>query len=616
MSWLYSLVFAGMLFAGGPDRLPSAAVTNVASPAPAASRDETERIERSFAISPNGRVSVANVNGSITVNAWDRSEVRIVAIKSADTKERLADVEIKIDARPDRVAIETDHGRNGQVWRQADRVVVDYQIDAPRGAVLNEIETVNGSVTVADFTNVVKISTVNGSVKATNLRGTASLSTVNGEVAADFDRLEPASKVSLSSVNGRVSLTIPSDANATVKADSVNGPISNDWGLPVRKGQYVGRDLYGRIGSGEVQIKLDSVNGPLAIKRRSDGRSLSPATNLLNQKPADDWDDEAVAGGVEPGAVVSARERAKLRSEIRKAQAEVRREMAKVDREALKQAAAVLDDKKIGEQIRAGLEQQRAALAGVREAMFAPGVPRVVSKSGTFAVKGVPKITVEAKGCSVRVRGWDKPEVKYAVTQYSSRPTGAPINVSDQHSDSAVTIKVLNTAVESPLGVGQSDLTGTRVDVFVPRRSNLKISSDGEIRLDGVTGDIEVAGTNEAINIRDSGGKLTLSNVDGIARVVGFTGDVEARSSDGDIYLEGDLSSIDARSGDGEVILTLPESANLTITSNTEVRSEGLRLVRREDAAWQLGTGVGPKYRFNFSEGRLVVRGLGLLASN
>ena len=65
----------------------------------------------------------------------------------------------------------------------------------PRGAMLNEIETVNGSVTVSNFTNIIKISAVNGSVKATNIRGTASLSTVNGEVIADFDRLESGTKV-------------------------------------------------------------------------------------------------------------------------------------------------------------------------------------------------------------------------------------------------------------------------------------------------------------------------------------------------------------------------------------------------------------------------------------
>ena len=79
----------------------------------------------------------------------------------------------------------------------------------------------------------------------------------------------------------------------TVKADSLNGNITNDFGLPVNKGKYVGRNLYGRLGGGDVQIKLSSVNGGLAIGRRNDGRSLSPATNLLPEKGKDDdWDSD------------------------------------------------------------------------------------------------------------------------------------------------------------------------------------------------------------------------------------------------------------------------------------------------------------------------------------
>ena len=100
----------------------------------------------------------------------------------------------------------------------------------------------------------------------------ADLSTVNGEVFADFDRLAAGSKIALETVNGRVTLTIPSDSSADVKAESVNGSITNDFGLENRKGKYVGNSLHGRLGNGDVTIKLESVNGQLAVKRKNDGR--------------------------------------------------------------------------------------------------------------------------------------------------------------------------------------------------------------------------------------------------------------------------------------------------------------------------------------------------------
>ncbi|MEO6333521.1 MAG: DUF4097 family beta strand repeat-containing protein, partial [Pyrinomonadaceae bacterium] len=262
MSWLYSLVFAGLLFSSNGE--PFADQLQVTS-APVAAvdlvvADEIEKFEQTYPLAKNGNVSVSNVNGSITVEAWDRDEVKLEATKIADSKESLADVDIKVESTPDSFSVDAVY----KSWKWNDKrnenhnrkLVVEFRLFVPRAAVLNEIETVNGSVTVSNFTNITKISAVNGSVNATNLRGAANLSTVNGQVIADFDRVEGNTRINLSTVNGTVSLVVPSDMNATIKADSLNGNITNDFGLPMRKGQYVGRDLFGRVGTGEAQIKL------------------------------------------------------------------------------------------------------------------------------------------------------------------------------------------------------------------------------------------------------------------------------------------------------------------------------------------------------------------------
>ena len=206
MSWLYSLVFAGLLFSSGPNTTP---INNPSGDGDAivtqSKVDETERIEKTFPLNANGRVSLSNVNGSITLTAWDRNEVRLVAVKTAENKEYLADVDIKIDARPEYLSIETDYGDwkyksdSGQ-WknRRNGNVTVTYELTIPRGAVLNEIETVNGDVTLSKFTNLSKISTVNGDVHATNLRGTANLSTLLAHDVQDSSPMTlPAGQVHL-----------------------------------------------------------------------------------------------------------------------------------------------------------------------------------------------------------------------------------------------------------------------------------------------------------------------------------------------------------------------------------------------------------------------------------
>src|SRR5215217_6847861 len=116
MSWLYSLVFAGLLFSSDNPQSVLSSHRNMAreSAAVIVVGDETEKFEQSYALSKNGNVSVSNVNGSILVEAWDRDEVRLEAIKTADSKETLADVEIKISSTPDSFSVEADY--KGWKW--------------------------------------------------------------------------------------------------------------------------------------------------------------------------------------------------------------------------------------------------------------------------------------------------------------------------------------------------------------------------------------------------------------------------------------------------------------------------------------------------------------------
>ena len=198
MSWLFTMIFAGLMVSSNGTGVSPNLENNyqkAAAPAVVQTQDETERFEQTYPLNANGRVSISNVNGSITVEAWDRNEVKLAYVKTADTKERLADVEIRIDAKQDAFKVETDYGNwrdkgNWDKGRNMGRLQVEFRLMVPRGAALNEVETVNGSVTVSNFVNLTKISAVNGNVNASNLRGTANLSTVNGQVMADFDRLE------------------------------------------------------------------------------------------------------------------------------------------------------------------------------------------------------------------------------------------------------------------------------------------------------------------------------------------------------------------------------------------------------------------------------------------
>ncbi len=620
MSWIFTIVFSGLLFTSNQG-LTTTENKPVVSDVPTTTVvkfDETDRFEQTYPLAANGKVSVSNVNGSITAEGWDRNEVKLVAIKTADTKEHLADVEVKIDARADSFSVETDYGnwKNGaNRWREHGKLTVDYQLMIPRGAVLDEIETVNGSVTITNFNNATKASAVNGTVKASNLSGNANLSTVNGEVVVDFSSLDQGSKISLGTVNGKVNLTLPSDANATLKVDSLNGNISNDFGLPVRKGKYVGRDLYGRLGTGDVRIKMDSVNGDVKILKQNDGKNASPVTNLLPQKDKDDEDWDSDSGPFLSGGAISRADRENIRKEIVRANVDAKKamadaqqaielaqpEIAKATAEGLKQAAEVMKSEVVQKAMKDSLRQQKAVLARMSDIAFFPSMPRVERKSDSFAVKGVPKVSVETRGCAIKVTGWDQSEVKYSVTQLTAGPASEPVNITETHSDSGVTLNVK----------ADDNLQRTRIEIFVPKKSNLVINTDSEIRVDGISGTIDLTGEDGAINVRDSDGKLSVANSEGRIRVIGFKGEVQTKTGDGATMLEGDFDKVTAKADSGEIILTLPETASAIIKSrSSDTRIEGLPLgvtkQKDENREYRLG---GGGHLFDLStDGQVVLR--------
>lgn len=588
--------------------------------------DETERFEQSYPLNPNGKVRVSNINGSITVEAWDRSEVRLEVTKIADSKETLSNVEIRIDSKPEYFEVETDYNnwnRNNKNWNSSRRLEVQFRLSVPRTAFLDEIETVNGSVTVSNFTNYTKISAVNGSVKATNLRGTAKLSTVNGSTNADFDLLQPSSKINLSTVNGTVNLTIPSDANATVKADTVNGSIKNDFGLPVRKGKYVGRDLYGKIGTGETEIKLNSVNGGLSITRKNDGRNQNPVINLLPEKRNDDndWDDDSDSvSQTEKMNRDIARSIRKSNAEAAKATTEAKKSANEAVKDAMivppvisdvvidaisesTKAVTVVVDEEMTATLKEKIKLNQAKLARLRNINFSAGSPVIESKGDTFNVKGKPKIRIEAKDCDISVKGWDAPEVKYEFTHISKNRNQTPVEVKSDKNNSEIFIKV-SSPDEDGFPMGDRLL---RLEVFVPKKSDLKIVTNGEIRLEGVTGEIDLSSGENSINVRDSDGNIVLNSTDGKIRVIGFRGNVQAKSTEGDIYLEGLFDKIMVNSCEGNIFLSLPEETNATFQTNSEINFEDVQSIQENGNKWRVGKGEG-KYVFDLSEGSLTVR--------
>jgi len=444
-----------------------------------------------------------------------------------------------------------------------------------------------------------------------------------GRLEATLDRLNDSGTVSLASVNGPLVVTIPSDSNATVRASTIHGQISNDFNLPVREGEYVGRDLEGRLGQGGARVRLGNVNGSITIRRANDNRPLSPAVNLLSEtRSREDYGDDSAreaardareasreaAREVREAAREAERERRDAlteaeneRQEAEREKAEAKAEAAREKEEAKTEAArerAEADRERQREIVEAQRETQRAAREAAKAEKDAlkdsikeeirngidGGVRddsrrQIERESNSFSVSGSPRVRVETFDGAIYVHAWDKAEVMYTATKRASDEHEMKgIKLSAQGAGAEVTLRAdfdksfaRVYRAEGGRVVSFNSNASTEFDVYVPRNATLFVSSgDGRLRIDGVGGEIDLHTGDGSIDVTEGRGRLHAETGDGRIRVENFDGDAEARTGDGRITLDGNFRSLAARTGDGTISLSIPEGANVTVETNAE----------------------------------------------
>ena len=590
-----------------------------------------QEFHQNYPFSATGRVSVENINGEVRIGVWDRNEVQVDAVKRAYKQERLDEAKIEVNAGAEAIRIRTDYPDWNQRFTDDERgrnnnpAIVDYSITVPRKARLESIDLVNGSLEINGVEGDVKASSVNGRLVARGLLGVARLSTVNGSLEATFASLDSARPVTLNSVNGNLSLIIPSDANAMVRASTVHGAINNDFGIQVHHGDYVGHELHGQIGQGGPNIKLGNVNGRISIKHAQDGRGLSPATGLIPEKEkrkdknkgygegnedeegrlsAEERREAAVARRAERAAqaraeIISRDNEAEVQREVERAIHEAQREIERAQREV---------ERETRRQVRVETRSEKGEGRGTgygRGAGEGYGKDYTEKESKNFTVSGTPNVNISTFDGSITIHGWDKAEVSYTATKHASDPEEAKqIRIDSQQQGSSISV------------IARSDANngGASLEVYVPRNAALHVSSgDGSLHLDGVSGDLDLRTGDGSIEVAGSRGQLKVNTGDGSINVSDFDGNVDARTGDGSITLDGKFTALAARTGDGSISLSVPAGSDFTIeTDADDVDSSGLAMV--EDMAtskrmrrWKVGRG-GNVFLLSTGDGRVAVR--------
>ncbi len=224
-----------------------------------------ERVwEKRFALPPGGHVSVVNVQGSVLVEGWDRSEVEAsVAISSKTPTDQIDDVQIAVEARPDGVVFHTLYPSGLDT-----PIRVDYRLRVPRQVRLDELSTLDGDIVAHNVQGSMKARSLHGDIEGIDVAGSLTANALTGNILVSLrsisDRPAP---INLATINGNVELLLPPRANANLELSTVAGNILGDYAFQVsdEPGDSTRR---AQVGAGGPRIVLHTVRGNISVGER------------------------------------------------------------------------------------------------------------------------------------------------------------------------------------------------------------------------------------------------------------------------------------------------------------------------------------------------------------
>lgn len=224
-------------------------------------------------ITIGGMIEIKGVIGSIGASATSGSEVVVSWTKDGhgddpdevrvDVVEHAGGVTIcaVYPTPPGRSENECAPGTGGRMAVENNDVEVTFTVLVPQGVDFIG-RTVSGSVEAAGLNGDAFGWTVTGDVRLFT-DGIAEGTTVTGSVIASVGRADWGRDLDFTTVTGSVDVEIPAGTNAEVRATTVTGSITSDFGLThVAQGT-----AEGTIGTGGQQLTLTTVTGSIILRR-------------------------------------------------------------------------------------------------------------------------------------------------------------------------------------------------------------------------------------------------------------------------------------------------------------------------------------------------------------
>jgi len=257
-----------------------------------------KHIEKHFKVDAHPVVTIHNPNGTVTIKAWTKQEVMVMADPSSDA------VEVEADQTNNRVDITTQQVSDSAA---PEDLRADYQVNVPLDADLQihddsgtvtianvsgdmNVETIGAGVGMADTAGYSTVSTVNGSFNCQRCAGHIEVKSISGNIVLDDIRSTdvqaqtstgnivfngqflPNGSYRLRNYSGVIEVRFSPIDSFDLSATSLKGKVNNEAKLdPPHHSvvSHVGNTLFGALNAGRAHLEVTSFNGTINILKRN-----------------------------------------------------------------------------------------------------------------------------------------------------------------------------------------------------------------------------------------------------------------------------------------------------------------------------------------------------------
>jgi DUF4097 and DUF4098 domain-containing protein YvlB len=260
-----------------------------------------KHVEKRFKVEAHPVITIHNPNGTVTVKAWTKQEVMVLADHASSS------IEVDVVQTGNRIDVMT-RTLSGDV--SPEDVRADFQINVPEDAELQihddsgavsvndvlgdmNVETVGADVGLQDSAGYLTVKTVGGSFQCLRCAGRIEVSSISGNfrlidsrsyhIVAQtstgnilFDgEFLPNGTYHLKNYSGLIEVRFSQDDSFDLSATSLKGKVNNEAKLtPGQSPQYsmprgVGNSLFGKLNTGRAKVELTSFDGTINILKRN-----------------------------------------------------------------------------------------------------------------------------------------------------------------------------------------------------------------------------------------------------------------------------------------------------------------------------------------------------------